>query len=80
MEMPDVKKEAHKQLDGLGTILGIMQIAVDEKGHVAVCVGGVPEVIVRTLAHVMQDNHQIKELFLDAWCGANDTGFNPNMN
>ena len=61
MELPDIKKEAHSHIDSLeGNILGIVQIMVDDKGHLAVCVGGIPDVIVDVLAKVMKSNHQIR--------------------
>lgn len=64
MELPDVKVEAHKQIDSLeGTILGMIQIMVDDRGHQAVCIGGIPDVIVRVLGNAMRDNHQIRDLF-----------------
>lgn len=81
MELPNVKREAHNQIDGLeGQILGMVQIMADNKGHVAVCIGGIPDVIVKVLAQTMKDNHQIKDLFEAAWCEANDTDFNLGMN
>lgn len=81
MEIPNVKKEAHQQIDSLeGNILGIVQIMVDDKGHVSVCVGGIPDVIVAIMAKAMRDNHQIKDLFEDAWCAANSSDFNPELN
>ena len=80
MELPDIKKEAHSHIDSLeGNILGIVQIMVDDKGHLAVCVGGIPDVIVDVLAKVMKSNHQIREFFESAWCAANDTNFNLNL-
>lgn len=81
MELPDVKREAHNQIDSLeGTVLGCVQIMVDDKGHVATCIGGIPDVIVRILAKAMQKNHQIKDLFESAWCEANSSDFNPELN
>lgn len=81
MELPDVKREAHNQIDGLeGQVLGMVQIMADDKGHVAVCIGGIPDVIVKIMANAMKDNHQIKDLFEAAWYEANDTGFNLSMN
>lgn len=81
MELPDIKREAHRQIDDLeGTVLGMVQIMTDDKGHVAICIGGIPDVIVKILAKAMNDNHQIKDLFESAWCEANNTGFNPSMN
>lgn len=81
MELPDAKREAHNQIDGLeGQVMGIVQIMADDKGHVAVCIGGIPDVIVKVLAKTMKDDHQIKDLFEAAWCEANDTGFDPSMN
>lgn len=64
MELPDIKIEVHRQIDGLeGSVLGIVQIMADDKGHVAVCIDGIPDVIVKVLAQTMKDNHQIKDLF-----------------
>ena len=81
MELPDVKREAHKQIDSLeGSILGMVQIMADDEGHVAVCIGGIPDVIVKLLAKAIKDNHQIKDLFESAWREANNTSFNPSMN
>lgn len=81
MNIPDVKSEAHKQIDSLqGSILGMVQIGADDTGHVAVCIGGIPDVIIKTLANVMKGNHQIKDLFEAAWCEANESPFNPNLN
>ena len=81
MELPDIKREAHWQIDGLeGTVLGMVQIMTDDKDNVAVCIGGIPDVIVKILAKAMNDNHQIKDLFESAWWEANNTGFNPSMN
>lgn len=80
MELPDIKKEAHSHIDSLeGTLLGCVQFMADDKGHLAVCVGGIPDVIVNVLAKVMKDNHQIREFFESAWCAANDTNFNLNL-
>lgn len=81
MELPDVKSEAHRQIDSLeGTILGMVQIMVDDKGHVAVCIGGIPDVIINILAKSMKDNHQIKDFFEAAYCKSTDLGFDPSMN
>lgn len=81
MEIPDVKVEAHRQIDSLeGTVLGIVQIMVDDKGHMAVCIGGIPDVIVNIMAKAMYDNHQIKDLFVAAYRKSTDIGFNPSMN
>lgn len=81
MEIPDVKVEAHRQIDGLeGTVLGMVQIMADDKGHMAVCIGGIPDVIVDIMAKAMRDNHQIKDLFEAAYCKSTDIGFNPSMN
>lgn len=81
MELPDIKKEAHEHINSLeGTVLGCVQIMVDDKGHVATCIGGIPDVIVRILAKAMQKNHQIKDLFESAWCEANSSDFNPELN
>ena len=80
MEIPNVKKDAHQRIDSLeGNILGIVQIMADDKGHLAVCVGGIPDVIVDVLAKVMKSNHQIREFFESAWCAANDTNLNLNL-
>ncbi len=81
MELPDVKREAHNQIDSLeGTILGMVQIMADNKDHVAVCIGGIPDVIVNILAEAMKDNHQIKDLFESAYCKSTEFGFDPSMN
>lgn len=74
MELPDVKVEAHRQIDSLeGTVLGMVQIMADDKGHMAVCIGGISDVIVNILGKAMQDNHQIRDLFeaalLQGHCG-----------
>ena len=53
---------------------------IDDKGHVAVCIGGIPDVIVKIMAKAMKDNHQIKDLFESAWCEANSSDFNPELN
>lgn len=81
MEIPDVKTEAHRQIDSLeGTVLGMVQIMTDDKGHMAVCIGGIPDVIVNILAKAMKDNHQIKDLFESAYCKSTEIGFDPSMN
>lgn len=81
MELPDVKVEAHKQIDSLkGAVLGMVQIMADDKGHMAICIGGIPDVIINILSKAMQDNHQIKDLFEAAYCKSMDPGFNPSIN
>lgn len=81
MEIPDVKTEAHKQIDSLeGTVLGMVQIMANDKGHMAVCIGGIPDVIVNILAKAMKDNRRIKDLFESAYCKSTEIGFDPSMN
>lgn len=81
MEIPDVKTEAHRQIDSLeGTVLGMVQIMTDDKGHMAVCIGGIPDVIVNILAKAMKDNRRIKDLFESAYCKSTEIGFDPSMN
>ena len=81
MELPDVKQEAHKQIDGLeGSVLGMVQIMADDRGHMAVCIGGIPDVIIDILSKAMRDNHQIKDLFEAAYCKSTDISFDPGMN
>lgn len=81
MKLPDVKRNAHDQIDRLeGQILGIVQIMTSDTGQVAVCVGGIPDVLIKVMAQAMKDNHQIKDLFETALYKANETGFNSGMN
>lgn len=68
--LPDLKEEAHKALDGIEEPVGIFQIAVDFKGHTAVCIGGVPSVLITVMGHAMRDNHQLKDLVEQALCEA----------
>lgn len=80
MEIPDVKGVAHRQINSLeGSILGMVQIMADDENHVSVCIGGIPEVIVRTLAEAMRGNHQVKDLFESALHESNNTRFNSSM-
>lgn len=63
MNLPDLKTECHKAIDGLnGTPLSVFQILLSETGHQSVMIGGVPEIIVRSLVNAMKENHQIREL------------------
>lgn len=81
MNIPDVKREAHKQIDKVeGNVLAMVQIIADDEGNVSVCVGGIPDVIVRVLGKTMRDNHQIKDLFESAWVSSTDVNINPSMN
>lgn len=79
MESHNVKAEAYKQLDTLNeNILGIIQIGVDDRGLVSVCVGGFPDVIIRTLANTIKENHQIRDLFETALFKSNELSINLN--
>ena len=79
MESHNVKAEAYKQLDTLNeNVLGIIQIGVDNRGLVSVCVGGFPDVIIRTLANTIKENHQIRDLFETALCKSNELSINLN--
>lgn len=81
MEITDVKGEARRQIDKVGdNILAMVQIIADDEGHVSVCVGGIPDVIVRVLGKTMRDNHQIKDLFEAAWIDSTDVKINPSLN
>lgn len=81
MEIPDVKKEARKHIDSIGdNVLAIVQIVADDEGKVSVCVGGIPDLIVKVLGKTMRDNHQIKDLFEDAWVNSTNLDFNPSAN
>lgn len=81
MEIPDVKTEAHRQIDSLeGTVLGMVQIMTNDKGHMAVCIGGISDVIVNILAKAMKDNRRIKDLFESAYRKSTEIGFDPSMN
>lgn len=63
MDLPDLKTELHKAVDNLeGTPLGAFQILLSEKGHQSVMIGGVPDLIVRSLTNAIRENHQIREL------------------
>lgn len=78
MEIPDVKKDAHRHIDSLeGNILAIIQIACDDKGHLAVCVGGIHTIVIDVLSKVMKDNHQIKDIFEAAWVESTSIDINP---
>lgn len=70
--LPDLKEEARKALDGIEEPVGMFQIAVDFKGHVAVCIGGIPSVLTAVIGHAMRDNHQLKDLVEQALCEAID--------
>lgn len=79
MELPNVKAEAYKQLDTLNeNVLGIIQIGVDDRGRVSVCVGGFQDAIIRTLANTIKENHQIRDLFETALYKSNELFINLN--
>lgn len=79
MKLHNLKAEAHKQIDTLNeNVLGIIQIGVDDRGLVSVCVGGSPDVIIRTLANIIKENRQIRDLFETALYKSNELSINLN--
>lgn len=81
MEMPDLKEQARKAVDDLnGSAVGVVQLLASDKGHVSVCIAGVPEVITHIIADALKSNPQIKALFEAAWCQSMPDSFNPSMN
>ena len=81
MNIPDVKSEAHRQIDKIeGNVLVMVQIMADDEGNLSVCIGGIPDLIVKSLGKVMRDNHQVKDLFEAAWVDATDVNINPSLN
>lgn len=74
MNLPDVKSEAHKNIDNCSdSIIGMIQIITDIEGHVSTCIAGIPEVIVNTLASVMRDHDQLRDLIGVAWLNSGKT-------
>lgn len=74
MELPNLKNEALEQLNKLnGTVIGMIQIVANSEGHVSVCAGGIPDVLVQTLSKVMRDNPQFRDIIESAWTESIDT-------
>lgn len=74
MNLPDVKSEAHKNIDKCSDgIVGMIQIIADVEGQVSTCIAGIPEVIVHTLANVMRDHDQLRDLITAAWLNSGKT-------
>lgn len=70
--LPDLKEKAREALDNIEEPVGMFQIAVDFKGHVAVCIGGIPSVLVDVMGQAMKNNHQLKDLVEQALCESID--------
>jgi hypothetical protein len=72
MNIPNLKFEGRKALDSLGDNLGAIVFIANDFQQNAVCIGGVPDIIIDVLADVMKTDPRIKELFEAAWCKAGE--------
>lgn len=71
--MDDIKQKLHEAIDGLDDTIGCAILIGNDFNRQTAIIGGIPDMIIDTLASIMKQQHQVKDLIEAAWCKCNET-------